>query len=99
MTLGISSNAPQILIQNKVDGAMRGRVMSLFGLTYRAGPALGAFLMGAASTYVGLQIPVAGGAVICLIAIMFMYPKRKVLASEMELERVPRSSKPKIVSI
>ncbi|MBT3991137.1 MAG: MFS transporter [Rhodospirillaceae bacterium] len=87
VSLGVSTNAPQILIQNTVDGAMRGRVMSIFGLTYRAGPALGALIMGAASTYVGLQIPVAGGAVICLIAVLLMLPKRKRLAAEMEGEK------------
>ncbi len=87
VTLGVSANAPQILLQNTVEGEMRGRVMSLFGLTYRAGPAVGALLMGAASTYVGLQIPVAGGAVICLIAVLFMLPKRKRLAEDMEGEK------------
>ncbi len=40
--------------------------------------------MGAASTYVGLQIPVAAGALICLITITVMSPKRKQLAVEME---------------
>jgi len=84
VSLGISTNAPQILLQNTVDGAMRGRVMSLFGLTYRAGPAVGSLLMGAASTYVGLQIPVAAGAIICLIAVTIMLPRRQRLAAEME---------------
>ena len=40
--------------------------------------------MGAASTYVGLQMPVAAGALICLIAVTVMSPKRKQLAAEME---------------
>ncbi len=97
VTLGIATNAPQILLQNTVDGAMRGRVMSLFGLTYRAGPALGSLMMGAASTYVGLQIPVAVGAIICLIAITIMLPKRQRLAAEMEGDNtapIPGEMKP-----
>lgn len=95
VTLGVATNAPQILLQNTVDGAMRGRVMSIFGLTYRAGPALGALIMGSASTYVGLQLPVAGGAVICLIAILVMWPKRKRLAAGMEGDRTPIAEKAK----
>tara|TARA_B100000959_G_scaffold248264_1_gene275017 strand:- start:1317 stop:1562 length:246 start_codon:yes stop_codon:yes gene_type:complete len=67
-----------------VDGIVRGCVISLFGLTYRAGPVLDSLLMGAASAYVGLQIPVAAGALICLITITVMSPKRKQLAVEME---------------
>ena len=63
---------------------MRGRVMSLYGLTYRAGPAIGALLMGSVSTWIGLQIPVAGGAIICLISIAVILPHRKRLASELE---------------
>ena len=87
ITLGVSTNSPQILLQNTVDDAMRGRVMSLFSLTYRAGPAAAALIMGAASGYVGLQIPVAGSAIICLIAVLIMLPQRKRLAADMEGER------------
>jgi predicted MFS family arabinose efflux permease len=89
VTLGVSTNGPQILIQNTVDGQMRGRVMSLFGLTYRAGPAVGALIIGGASNYIGLQIAVAVGACISLIAVLVMLPKRKMLVSEMEGDRPP----------
>ena len=86
-TLGVATNAPQILLQNTVDENMRGRVMSLFGLTYRAGPAVAALVMGSTSTYVGLQIPIAASAVICLIAVFVMMPQRKKLTAEMEGEK------------
>lgn len=92
IALGVSTNAPQILIQNTVDGKMRGRVMSLFGLTYRAGPAIGALIIGGASNYVGLQISVAGSAIICLIAVLFLLPQRKRLAGEMEGDRTPTAN-------
>jgi len=82
--LAITANSSQILIQNTVDGSMRGRVMSLYSLTYRAGPAMGALLMGGISTWTGLQVPVAGGAIICLIALAIIAPHRKRLASELE---------------
>ena len=82
--LAITANSSQILIQNTVDGSMRGRVMSLYSLTYRAGPAMGALLMGGISTWTGLQVPVGGGAIICLIALAIIAPHRKRLASELE---------------
>ena len=82
--LAITANSSQILIQNTVDGSMRGRVMSLYSLTYRAGPAMGALLMGGISTWTGLQVPVAGGAIICLMALAIIAPHRKRLASELE---------------
>ena len=37
LTMAITANASQVLIQNTVDGAFRGRVMSLYGLTYWQG--------------------------------------------------------------
>jgi predicted MFS family arabinose efflux permease len=54
----------QTLMQHVVDGGMRGRVMSLYGLTHRSGPAIGAVAMGAAAELVGIRVAVASGAVI-----------------------------------
>ena len=83
-TLAITANSSQILIQNTVTGSMRGGVMGLYSLTYRAGPAIGAFLVGAVSIWTGLQIPVAVGAVICLFSPMIIPLHQKRLALEME---------------
>lgn len=58
--------AAQTLIQMAVASSMRGRVLSLFGLIFRGGPALGALIMGAASDRVGLQLPIFAGAVAVL---------------------------------
>ena len=58
----------QTLLQTSVEETMRGRVLSLFGLIFRGGPAVGALVMGAASEVVGLQAPVAAGTIIGLIA-------------------------------
>ena len=38
----IGGTGTQTLMQHVVDGAMRGRVMSLYGLIHRGGPAVGA---------------------------------------------------------
>ena len=43
---------------------MRGRVMALYGMIFRAGPALGAVLMGSLSERFGLRLPLAVGAVV-----------------------------------
>jgi predicted MFS family arabinose efflux permease len=58
----------QTLMQVAVDGAMRGRVLSLYGLVLRVGMALGALMMGLASAGFGLRLPVAVGAALCAIA-------------------------------
>jgi MFS family permease len=59
--------AAQTLIQVAVHAHMRGRVLSLHGLIFRGGPALGALIMGAASDRVGLQPPIFVGAVFVLV--------------------------------
>ena len=84
LTMAITANASQILIQNSVDGAFRGRVMSLYGLTYRAGPSMGALLLGSASTVAGFQWPVIAGALLCLVSIAFVMPHYKRLSAELE---------------
>lgn len=56
----------QTVVQLAVAPEMRGRVLSLHGLIFRGGPAIGALLMGAAGDLVGLRLPVGLGAVAAL---------------------------------
>lgn len=56
----------QTLVQLRVEAAMRGRVMAIYGMIIRGGPAIGAMLMGGASEVAGLRLPVAVGAVLCV---------------------------------
>jgi predicted MFS family arabinose efflux permease len=58
----ITGTGAQTLIQAAVDARMRGRVMALYGVIFRAGPALGAVLIGMASDRFGLRLPLAIGA-------------------------------------
>ncbi|MBK1658246.1 MFS transporter [Paracraurococcus ruber] len=51
---GIST---QTLVQNAADPAMRGRVLSLWGLITRACPALGALALGGLGEVFGLRLP------------------------------------------
>lgn len=66
VALVLNGVGTQTLIQHAVDGAMRGRVLSLYGTLFRGGPAIGALIMGWLSNQVGLRWPVACGAVLCI---------------------------------
>ncbi len=81
VAFGVSS---QTLIQNAVDAEMRGRVMSLWGLIFRGGPALGALLMGWLSGYFGLALPVLAGGALCAAAGLAVWLRRARLARGLE---------------
>jgi MFS family permease len=76
----------QQLIQNAVAGNVRGRVMSLYGMISRGGPALGALLMGAASEWVGLRIPVAVGGLLCFGLCFWVFARSGEMAAALEGE-------------
>ena len=58
----------QTLLQNSASSTMVGRVLSLWGMITRAAPAMGALGYGAASDFLGLQLPVLLGCLLCLLA-------------------------------
>ena len=60
----ITGVGAQTLIQAAVDIHMRGRIMALYGMIFRAGPAVGAVLMGSLSERFGLRLPLAVGALV-----------------------------------
>jgi predicted MFS family arabinose efflux permease len=72
--------ATQTLIQITVEEAVRGRVLSLFGLIFRGGPALGALIMGTVSEAVGLQAPLAAGALLGVAACGLLWRQRQSIA-------------------
>ena len=63
---------------------MRGRVLSLFGMGFRSGPALGALLMGWVADSTGSSWPVAIGAAIGLLAYAIGNSRRLRLQSLLE---------------
>ncbi|MEM9628506.1 MAG: MFS transporter [Pseudomonadota bacterium] len=73
VTAGVGT---QTLMQTSVDEAVRGRVLSLFGLVFRSGPAIGALLMGLASELVGLRWPLAIGSMIGAAAFVIVWRRR-----------------------
>jgi predicted MFS family arabinose efflux permease len=78
----ITGAGTQTLLQLSVIGAMRGRVMSLFGLIIRGGPALGALLMGIAAEWTGLRWPLAAGALLVASAAILVRMRLRRKAPE-----------------
>jgi predicted MFS family arabinose efflux permease len=75
----VAGAGTQTVLQTAVDEGMRGRVLSLFGLIFRGGPARGALAMGAASEALGLQAPLTAGAVIGLVAALLLWRRRDAI--------------------
>ena len=76
----------QSLMQASVDDQVRGRVASFYIMFARGCPAFGALLMGTLAGFFGLQLPVAGGAVLCLGLWIWATKRRKVMADTLEKE-------------
>ncbi|NIN34188.1 MAG: hypothetical protein GTO60_03425 [Gammaproteobacteria bacterium] len=74
----------QTLIQSAVEPAVRGRVLSLYGMIQKGTPALGALFMGIWAEHAGLRVPVAAGALGCLLLWFYAWPQRSTLAIVLE---------------
>lgn len=74
----------QTLIQTATEPEFRGRMLSLWGLISRAGPALGALGLGAAGQVMGLRIPTL--AALALFALVFAWGLTKLPRMRLELE-------------
>jgi len=83
VSIGVST---QTLLQNAVEGDMRGRVLSLYGVIFLGGPAVGALVMGWIAAHTGFGPPVAGGAVLCLV--IWLWAMRRVWRAAPGLEEV-----------
>ncbi|HLJ63753.1 MAG TPA: MFS transporter [Stellaceae bacterium] len=78
--------AAQTLVQNATHPAMRGRVMGLYGMLFRAGPAFNAMAMGWLSSFWGLQLPVALGAGLCLLFWVWARSRQGFIEEALERE-------------
>jgi MFS family permease len=84
--LVVSGTATQTLVQWSVDESMQGRVLSIYGLLWLGGPALGTLAMGGLSELFGLRAPVLGGAVICVAVWAWAAPRTKRLQRALEAD-------------
>lgn len=81
----------QTLMQSMVEGQMRGRVMSLYAMLHRGGPAFGAVLLGALADAIGLRLAVAiGGTVSLVAAVALTRAMRGVPTRVVERQRTSR---------
>ena len=76
--------ATQQLVQLAVPDELRGRVLSLFGIIFRAGPGVGALIMGWVADATGLAWPVGIGAAVGLIAYIFANSRQDRLQAALE---------------
>lgn len=82
----LAGTSTQIMMQNSVDGAMRGRVMSLYGVVHRGAPALGAVIIGVAAEWMGLQTAMIGGGVVTGIVFVVMLRRYRRMVAALEGE-------------
>jgi len=76
----------QTLIQSAIDPTLRGRVMSVYGIISQGVPSLGTLAMGTAAAYVGLRLPIAIGAVLCMVLWAWSWRLRAPMATALEEE-------------
>jgi len=80
----ITGIGAQTLIQASTDRSMAGRVMALYGMIFRAGPALGAMISGTASVHLGLRLPLAIGAAASCACWALTLNRRKTIVAALE---------------
>ncbi|MDF1586339.1 MFS transporter [Marinimicrococcus flavescens] len=80
----------QTIMQLAAPPLLRGRVMSLYGVMFRAGPALGALVLGGLGDLLGLRVALAAGALTFAAAWLLAWRRRVQIAAAL---RVPPSGR------
>ncbi len=81
--LTLAGVATQSAFQFAVSGRMRGRILSLYGTIYIGGPALGALIIGSIAEFTGLRLPLAVGAILCLIVWAGVWARRATIIASL----------------
>lgn len=80
----LAGTSTQIIMQNSVEDAVRGRVMSLYGMVHRGAPALGAVIIGVAAEQIGLQAAMIGGGVLTGVVFVLMLRRYASMVAALE---------------
>ena len=84
-SITLTGTGVQTLMQTAVEGHLRGRVMSLYGMLHRGVPAIGALVVGGLAEFIGLSIAMIGIALIfCVGAAIWIYPRHKKIIQALE---------------
>jgi len=75
----------QTLVQSAAEPAMRGRVLSLWGMITRACPALGALVLGAAGEAFGLRLPVFLAMLLALLVFAWGLTRLRGISAALEV--------------
>jgi len=87
--MGTSITA-QVVVQSTVQGSLRGRVMSLWGVTNRSGPALGAFVLGWIAVHTGFQLPLLLAAALTAGVGTHVWLQRRTMAAALKRQSQSR---------
>jgi hypothetical protein len=79
----------QTLVQNAADPAMRGRVLSLWGMIVRACPASGALALGASGEVFGLRGPTILAMLAALLVVLWGVRRMPAMVRSLEGRRSP----------
>ena len=69
----------QVMIQSTVKGEIRGRGMSLWGILNRAGPSIGALLVGWLSLYAGFRLPMLVALAVTALVALYVFSRRDAM--------------------
>ncbi len=84
----------QLVIQNTIHGSVRGRVMSIWGMILRGGPAGGAWMVGALAGYVNLQTSFTVATALFLIVWLWIAPRTRKISRNLEQSVEQRKGMP-----
>jgi MFS family permease len=93
----VVGTSTQSLMQNAVEGAMRGRVMSLYGILFRGGPALSTLMIGGLAELIGLRLTLVLAASAAAASGIALFARRKAMIAALEIES-PEITAPEITA-
>ena len=76
--------ATNTLLQHIVDDDMRGRIVSLYGMSFMGITPLGSLLLGAITPHAGVQLTFTVVGVLCLITTLLFWRKLSIVRQSVE---------------